>query len=107
MLAKAMIIFPNLNDILVATAEQIGNIVWAYGLSLSGKGLYHGISGNGYALLAMHKLYHVKRLQEMNKAKPDEKLKDELEKKSRLWYCRALMFGKAMGDINVVLQLEQ
>ena len=42
----------------------------------------------------------------MNKEKPNEELKIAYEKKSRVWYSRALIFGKALSDINVVLRLE-
>lgn len=36
-------------------AERAGETVWAEGLLRKGPGLCHGVAGNAYALLALHK----------------------------------------------------
>lgn len=36
-------------------AQRSGEVAWKYGLLRKGPGLCHGIAGNGYALLALHK----------------------------------------------------
>jgi len=39
----------------LTTAAELGDVVWRRGLLTKGVGLCHGISGNGYALLALYR----------------------------------------------------
>ena len=50
-------------------AERAGDVVWSSGLLKKGPGLCHGVSGNGYALLALYRCtgdeVHLQRAQQV------------------------------------------
>jgi len=47
---------PGLRVALREAAVQAGEVIWERGVILKGNGLCHGISGNGYAFLGLHRL---------------------------------------------------
>ena len=41
---------------LLEAARRAGEVVWERGVILKGNGLCHGVAGNGYAFLSLHRL---------------------------------------------------
>jgi hypothetical protein len=74
-------------------AETIAQyVVWPRGLLRKGVGLCHGISGNAYALLAVH---HGKALQRSRKTRY---VQSTVNAMNGIWLKRALLFGSFALD---------
>ena len=59
MLTVAVELFPKMRDDLISAALKAGKKTWKYGLILKGNGLCHGISGNGYALHSLFRMFTI------------------------------------------------
>lgn len=89
LLVKAYEVFGHEEFILLA--ETIAQyVVWPRGLLRKGVGLCHGISGNAYALLAIH---HGKALQQSRKARHVVMLAQSNNAMNGIWLKRAILFG--------------
>jgi len=97
MMAIAVEIFPEEEGRLIKAANLVGEKTWQYGLLLKGNSLCHGISGNGYLLFSLSRMYEFLSSEE-NK---DAIRKANLYSSMRKWRTRAFMFATALDDPKV------
>jgi hypothetical protein len=57
MLNIAYQVFPDIRERILECAVLAGRVTWEKGLILKGPGICHGITGNGYALHCLSRLF--------------------------------------------------
>jgi hypothetical protein len=85
-------------------ANKLGKHIWDYGLLKRGNGLTKGIAGNAYGIYTLFKYYDIRRRME-EKRNMGKVL--YLRQVSAPWNTRALLFGQALCDYNILHTQEE
>ena len=89
---KAHQAFPR-EAVFLEEALRQGELVWRYGLLKKGPGLCHGVAGNAYCFLAVHRALHASGVAgEDARAAGDGDLRPE--RRADVWLERAHAFGR-------------
>jgi hypothetical protein len=82
---------PDMRKRMLKIADDMGTQIWEEGILLKGKGLCHGIAGNGYLLHSLARMW-------VKWSKEGEHKNEMAEKRAETWKHRTNLFAHLMID---------